>query len=365
MFNFANKAATHESKTAAVNFSSFWKHLDDTHFAPAVSSIQAKYKKVVTVSEDVLKSLEGLAKKAGAIKVKRKVKKKSKKSSDVLLGYPVRSIWSEANLEEETKQKAPSNELEYEMEKMSKCVGLYESINESLVRVLSERIALEAAHSSSKFTKEAQTFFIKQEIKKLETKQVAESVVSIFKCSGNADEFEVLLDPAACEVSVHTTRLTQEQVKLLSKYREGMFNASPYDTSKLSTKQFICKDDEVDEMPIEQVGNLLDERVMGREIVFTMFGMCHHCKEIQPLRRLLKCKRVTSNIAKPTPTKRRKGRRSLANYNQEVNRMDLSKPCERRYCFGCVYLNYDQELNAALGDAAWTCPYCQVLCSAA
>eukprot|EP00826_Nyctotherus_ovalis_P045130 TRINITY_DN4952_c0_g2_i8.p1 TRINITY_DN4952_c0_g2~~TRINITY_DN4952_c0_g2_i8.p1 ORF type:complete len:278 (+),score=44.94 TRINITY_DN4952_c0_g2_i8:334-1167(+) len=248
------------------------------------------------------------------------------------------------------------------MENMRKCISLYESINESLVRAISERIALETARSSTKFTKETQTFFINQEIRKLETKQVAESVVSIFKCGGSLTEFEVFLDPAARDTSPHSTRFSQEQIKLLSKYREGIFNASPYETSKLSTKQFICKDDEVDEMPIEQIANLLDEKVVGREIPFTTFGICHHCKEIQPLRRLLKCKRVTSNIAKPTTTKRRKGRRSVANYNEEVSRMDLSKPCERRFCFGCVYLNYDQELNAALGDAAWTCPYCQVVC---
>jgi len=361
MFNFANKEHNRGSKILTVNLSSFWKQLDETYFNPLVPSIQARYKKVVTSSESTLKALEN---KEEEEKEKRKSKKKKKLNetknkhktetkSNTLLGYTIQST-----LKKRIKQPRTLNELEYEMEKIEKCLDLYKSFNESLVTTLSQLITHVSTTTNNKFTKETQIFFIDQEISKLEHKQIAESIISISKSNNNPNEFEVLLDPTLQSSSMH---LSLDQVKLFSKYREGMFSSSPYDSSKLAARHFICKDDDVDEMPIEQIANLLDKKVINRVIPSSTYGICHHCKEIQPIRRLVECKRsITTGIVKPVVAKRKKGRRSVSNY-KEAKRMDLTKSCERMFCFGCIYLNYDQELNITLNDSSWACLYCQVL----
>jgi hypothetical protein len=359
MFNFANKAASRESKVLIVNFPSLWRQIDDTYFNLSVPSIQALYKEVVTPSEYTLKALEN---KEEEKKEERKSKKKRKQKEienkhktetkpNTLLGYSVQSI-----PKEETKQTL--NELEYEIQNIKTCINQYQYFNEQLVAALTQCIEHESITTSNKFTKETQAFFIDKEISKLEYKQIAESIISIFKCNKSSNEFEVLLDAS---MQLSSIRLNLEQVKLLSKHREGMFNTSPYDSSKLVARHFICKDDDVDEMPMEQIANLLDVKVIGRVIPSSTYNICHHCKEIQPIRRLLKCKKsVATVIAKPVVGKRKKGRRSVHNY-RETKKMDLTKPCERMFCFGCIYLNYDQELSVALNDSSWTCPYCQVV----
>lgn len=42
--------------------------------------------------------------------------------------------------------------------------------------------------------------------------------------------------------------------------------------------------------PLAQISNLLDEKLLGRNINFSIYEMCHHCKQLKPISsHLIKC----------------------------------------------------------------------------
>ncbi len=201
--------------------------------------------------------------------------------------------------------------------------------------------------------KEKQLQFLRHEIAKLECKQLAESIVAITKA---APEYELRFDPT---IDVAPMRFDLEGVKVLARYQKDIFNTSPYDASIAAAMQFnysakkrSCHKEKTPAKPVKQIRNLFDEEVMGRDIDFALYGLCHHCKEIKPRFTLVKCK---SCEAKSVPEEEKKTGKHKKTPAKEP------KPfCERLFCFSCIHFNYDQDPTAAQTDPAWACPFCQV-----
>ncbi len=224
-------------------------------------------------------------------------------------------------------------------------------------------------------TKDKQVLFLRNEIAKLECKQLAESIVSIVKIVGSA-EYELKFDPM---IDVPPMRLDLASVKMLARYQRDIFDTSPYDASIAAAMQFNYHSNgrkrnhrkvfpASEAKPITQIRDLLDEEVLGREIDFTMYGLCHHCKEIKPRFALVRCRaaEVRANPAlhkSPVAVSGCGGRKKngpLLPGKHKKGPRGQKHVCERLFCYSCIHFNYDQNPTAVQADPAWICPYCQV-----
>ena len=234
-----------------------------------------------------------------------------------------------------------------------------------------------SSHEIRDASKDSQILYLKSEIAKLECKQLSESVVSI---SGSAEtEYELKFDPV---LNVPPMHLDLEGVKLMSRYQQGVFNTSPYDAAIASAMKVSYMDAkkkgrkfqrEAEVPPIKQIRNLFDQEVMGREIDFSLYGFCHHCKEIKPKIGLVKCKRNADSLpvhftenAELQNFKRKKGnKRTLVSGHHKkmpvAHETAAHQQCDRMYCFACINFCYDQAPIAVQSDPSWICPYCQVM----
>jgi hypothetical protein len=195
---------------------------------------------------------------------------------------------------------------------------------------IQERLAFDDAKSPSDLrnqTREKQILFVRNEIVKLECKQLAESIVTIkqkplarktlssSKKSGahvypsdsspSDFEYELGFDET---INVFPMWLDYDNVKLLARCREDILVTSLYDATIASAMQYTTagggekresgskshKASSEDDIlkaakPIKQIGNLFDAEIMGREVDFELYGLCHHCKQIKPRIELVRC----------------------------------------------------------------------------
>jgi hypothetical protein len=172
-----------------------------------------------------------------------------------------------------------------------------------------------------KETKDKQILYLRNEIAKLEYMQLSESIVSIkgkqtaeklLLSNGETSrkhgtkkkklysEYEITFDKT---INVASTCVDESNVKLLAKYRADILLTSLYDATLASSLQLKSissfantdqgknnkKPAENESKPIKQIGDLFDQDILGREIDFKQYGLCHHCKQINPRSQLVKC----------------------------------------------------------------------------
>lgn len=121
--------------------------------------------------------------------------------------------------------------------------------------------------------------------------------------------------------------LNYENVKLLAKFRDDILITSLYDATiasamKLSPTQNLApnqhqnnKKPEIgmkieegkrfakeqigaqNKAPqIKQIGNLFDPDVLGREMDNDNYGLCHYCKQIKPIKDMVKCNYKSTKV---------------------------------------------------------------------
>lgn len=191
---------------------------------------------------------------------------------------------------------------------------------------------LKTSYDLKNLSKDRQIMFIRNEIVRLECKQLAESIVQIKekangvkanpeskkKLKGKDErslEYELTFEEA---INVLPMTLDYNNTSLLARYQQGILIASPYDASIASTMQFNTqpiipqaqggnpgqplgtierkgrkrpfeKSPNAEVKPIKQIVNLFDKDIVGREINFDIYGFCHHCKEIKSRSLLVQC----------------------------------------------------------------------------
>lgn len=116
---------------------------------------------------------------------------------------------------------------------------------------------------------------------------------------------------------------------------------------------------------------MFDKDVLGRTLDFSLYGMCHYCKQIKLRREMLKCKsRDAKMLAQPgktinMPTNYKGKKHGQRTISSQSKHKKLSKEheccCERLYCYYCITYNYDQNPTEIIANPSWICPYCQVL----
>jgi hypothetical protein len=260
-------------------------------------------------------------------------------------------------------------------------------------------------------SKDKQIVFIRNEIVRLECKQLAESIVAIKEKPGperasaeqkrkkrECQEYELMFDEA---INVLPMTLDLDNVKLLARYQQGILITSPYDASIASSMQFNTSaappqssllpeskaargrkkqqsgaPDEV--KPIKQIANIFDKDIVGREVDFRLYGFCHHCKEIKPRNTMVQCKYRAAKIETQShkgigqngtykgtspiyAVGNKHGQRSLLSHGKykKVSK-DNEYMCERLFCYVCISLTYDQNPATILANTSWICPFCQV-----
>jgi len=365
MFNSSGKSADRSKKSLHINLTTFWKTLDDSYFPLSpITLLHSKYKRIAgeinsdakgeEVEEEVKRATADSSierpieeKKERKKKRKRQVKKmnKWKLNSNILLGCCIQQSFEGIDNINPT-----YTELDSEIERITRCSKYYESANKLFVKKLTQQINEQTLNSAYESRKQLEIEFLKYEIYKLENKQLAESVISIKTCKTSPFEYDVYFDNV---LGIFPMRLKREQIITLSKFRTSIFHASPYDTA-IAAKKFECKN----ERPvIKSIPNLLDAEIINRRINDTIYGYCHHCKEIKDLNKLVKCNRNSnSSFVRLFIGKHEEGARGISRCQSKNPKLS----CERMYCFPCVFFNYDQDPNVGKADSNWTCPYCQV-----
>jgi hypothetical protein len=369
MFNFSGKTADRPKRSLNINLTTFWKSLDNSYFPLSPTTLlHIKYKEIAgglnSPKKEEMNNLEEKLKRATAdssidqpIEEKKKRKKKGRKvkkenklklNSNILLGCYIQQSFEGIDNINPT-----HTELDIEMDQINRCIEYYESENESFIQNLTQRInaqTLNSAYDMYKNRKQLEIEYLKYEIYKLESKQLAESVISIKNSNTSALEYDVYFEEA---LGIFPMRLKREQVIMLSKFRVSIFHTSPYDAA-IAAKKFECKNARPS---IKSIPNLLDTEMINRRIDYTAYGFCHHCKEIQDLNKLVKCnKNSNSSLVRLFIGKHEKGTRGISRYHTKNPRLS----CERMYCFACVFFNYDQDPSNEKTNPNWTCPYCQV-----
>ncbi len=253
-------------------------------------------------------------------------------------------------------------------------------------------------------TKGTQILYLRNEIMKLEYQQLSESIVSIkgktpaskgmlkemaeksIDPKGVYAEYELTFDEA---IKVAPTIIDLSSVRLLDKYRRDILFTSLYDATLASALQFTRQKsakgygkhpgkhpakrpalETAEPKPIKQVTGLFDEEILGREIDFTKYGLCHHCKQIKPHSQLVKCnyRSVKPDGISKNPSAaalaykgKKHGQRSLPHGRQKKGSklVQSEYQCGRLFCQVCVTLNYDIPLESAKAPT-WVCPYCLV-----
>ena len=372
MFNFSGKSTRHNKKLVSVNFPTFWKDLDDNYFeSTTVESVELMYEKIVSGNFHDMSHIYKRPRSIGGSKEKleqntgeskyaiiseeekqsdvanmpyRKLRQYNKRETNlnIVLGHRILSI-----LNSNSEVEPPSTELALQIERITQCINYYQSLNMPIIKTIKQKI-IEACETPNKFTEETQNSFLECEIHKLELKQLAESVLLITCDADTNFQYKLQFDPA---LRLLCAEFSKEIIETMSKYRKEIFNASPYDSAIASTKKFNLSEEEIIKAPIKKIVDLLDSEMINREIDFTQYGFCHHCKEILPINKLIKCtKNYNSHIIN-----------IFTKPNSFCNQCDESKlPCDRTYCFGCIFFNYDQDPKIARNNPLWICPYCQV-----
>ena len=272
-------------------------------------------------------------------------------NENMLLGYSIHPLDPNETIIQET-------ELDIEMKKINRCINYYQEYNGVYLKGIDKRINEIKLNNGNSFNKDSQVTFLENEIYKLELKQLSESILLVYSYDNPTHDYELTLDPTLGLLSI---RADQLQLKLMSKYRECIFHASPYDAAIASAKKFGCTNAENPKPAIKQIANLFNTEIINREIDFSEYGFCHHCKEIQPLERLVKCKKNSrSHIVRLFLPKGNKAK-TIPNFSQNKE-ANTKLACDRMYCFGCIFFNYDLDPNIVQENSSWICPYCQDQC---
>lgn len=355
-------------KRLNVSSGAFWKSLDDSYFPRSPATLlHSKYKEMMGLGngedsergkrvtadsstdqpaeeQKVLPKKRGRKRKKDSHQLKKF--KKLKLSSNILLGCCVQAAFD--NTDEIISSQA---EIDTAIEQITSYIDYYESNNALAMQQLTGRISAEVLDFAQRDA--LQATFLKYEIHKLESKQLAESVVSVRTCENSTFEYDIFFDSA---LGVFPMHFDKEQLIILSKYRKGIFHTSPYDAAIASAKKFGSESGR-ELPPVKAIPNLLDAEMVNRRIDFTLYGFCHHCKEVQDIRRFAKCsKNNNSFIVRLFIGEHKKGTRALSLSQNK----DPKLRCDRMYCFNCIFFNYDQDPNEAKANPNWICPHCQV-----
>jgi hypothetical protein len=133
-----------------------------------------------------------------------------------------------------------------------------------------------------------------------------------------------------------------------------------------------------------QLENLFEEKLIGRSLNFSVYEMCHQCKQIKPIAsHLIKCNYSSLKFGTAIPSciningvrlyngmiyiNKPKivdvNSKYLKEYIEEVEQRSNKKQtmkCNRYYCKTCLRHSYDIETKEIQKQRNWICPFCQV-----